>query len=100
MTAFLAISTALLTAMPVSAAGDDQNPPAAASGQNATAAGAGPAKKPPAPWWLKSATADVLGSKWLFHAEGSASFMDAKGNTDGTSLDVTGLMDLRKGRYT
>jgi hypothetical protein len=97
---------ALLTMAPVgSAASDDQNPPPSQppAGQQPVTTGASTAPKKPdlTGWWHKSSMDyHPLPSEWLFHAEGTFSVMDATGNTDGTSLDISGSTDLRKYRFT
>src|SRR5258708_15132957 len=99
--AVLALFAALA---PAGAATDQQNaassqPPA---GQQ-VAAGTPEAKKGPnlTGWWRKGAMEyHPLPKQWLFHGEAIVSFMDAKGNTDGTSLEITGSADLRKSRFT
>jgi hypothetical protein len=82
------------------ASGDDQNPPSA---QPPPAAGApqAPKKQDLATWWQKSSMEYTLfPARWLFHADGTFSYMNASGNTSGTILNFSASADLRKSRFT
>jgi hypothetical protein len=90
------------------ATSDDQNPPnpqpaPAAGVKPAPAAGAPQAPKKPAlgAWWQKSAMEyDPMPAQWLFHADGTFSYMNASGNTSGSVLNVSASADTRKSRFT
>lgn len=82
------------------AAPEDQNPP---SEPQAPAAGAqqAPKKRELGNWWEKSAMEfHPLPARWLFHGAGTLSYMNATGNTSGTTLDVSANADVRKARFT
>lgn len=52
-------------------------------------------------WWQRSSLSyDTSPKQYLYHVEGTLSFMDARGNTEGSSLDMKGGFDVRKGRVT
>ncbi len=52
-------------------------------------------------WWQKNALEyKPLPAQWLFHAEGTLSYMDASGNTSGSSVDAMATMAIRKHRFT
>jgi hypothetical protein len=85
------------------AAPGDQNPP---GGQQPPASSApqapqAPKKQDLSGWWQKSAMAyQPLPEKWLFHADGTLSYMNASGNVSGSTLDVSGSAEVRKNRFT
>lgn len=65
--------------------------------------GAEPAAAKPdqAKWWQESSLShNAVPSRYLFHTEGTFSYMEARGNTEGTALDVQVELDARKGRVT
>ena len=90
------------------AAPEDQNPPstppAPAAGKPAASAPAAPAatkKAEPGNWWEKSSMeATPWPTRWLFHAAGTFSYMNASGNTSGSTVDLTAGADVRKSRFT
>jgi hypothetical protein len=58
-------------------------------------------KKPDTrPWWQKSSFDYPPTPQVLWHVEGSFSFMDAEGNTSGTTLDTNARVEARKWRFT
>lgn len=75
-----------------------QGPAAAPPAQAASAA----AKKPDlGAWWQKNALEySPLPAQWLFHAEGSFSYMNASGNTSGSTVDASATAEIRKKRFT
>ena len=86
----------------------DQAPPGAQQG-SAASAQQGPAanvpqppKKPElGPWWQKNALEyKPLPARWLFHADGTLSYMNASGNTSGSTLDISAGAEVRKDRFT
>lgn len=59
------------------------------------------AKPAAANWWQRSSLSyDTLPSQYLFHVEGTVSFTEATGNTEGRALDAQTELDMRKGRVT
>ncbi len=90
------------------AALDDQNPPntqqtPAAGAQQAPVAAAkeAPKKQDLGAWWDKSSMEyHPVPERWLFHATGTFSYMNASGNTSGNTEDFTGSGVLRKSRFT
>lgn len=93
----------LAAALPLHAADDDQ----AAKGADAKPADSKPAdtkeasQKPDlGPWWQKSSLDYPHIPQVLWHAAGSFAFMDAEGNTSGTTLDTSANFDVRKWRFT
>jgi hypothetical protein len=82
------------------AASDDQNPPGA---QPPAATSEAPAPKKPdlSNWWQKSSMEyRPLPAQWLFHVDGTFSYMNSSGNTSGTILNVSANGDVRKSRFT
>jgi hypothetical protein len=88
-----------------------QPPPQTANAQQAPAAGTPPATAASAPaapkkqeigrWWEKSSREySPLLPQWLFHAEGTLSYMNASGNASGSTFDTTDRVDVRKARCT
>jgi hypothetical protein len=52
-------------------------------------------------WWRKNALEyDPLPARWLFHVEGTLSYMNASGNTTGSSFDASASVYARKARTT
>jgi hypothetical protein len=97
------------SAPPAPAAGTPLASPASASPTPApTTPPAPPTGVPLAPkkvesgnWWEKSsldATPQPTG--WLFHAAGTFSYMNATGNTSGSTVDLTAGVDVRKSHFT
>ena len=72
---------------------DDQNPPPAA-------ATAGPAAKKALPWWLTSSQEHPSSQPWLYHIDGTFSYMNGSGNTSGTSYDTSANGWIRRHRFT
>jgi putative salt-induced outer membrane protein YdiY len=59
------------------------------------------AKQELANWWQKSSLSyGTLPARYLFHVEGTVSYEEASGNTEGRALDVRAGLDTRKGRIT
>jgi len=88
-----------------------QPPPQTANTQQAPATGSQPAPAAGAPaaakkqeigkWWEKSSREySPLLPQWLFHAEGTLSYMNASGNASGSTFDTTDRLDVRKDRCT
>lgn len=95
------------------AAPDDQSPPGAQPSSKAAPAAASkdpqaPQSEAPAPkkrelgsWWEKNSLEYTPGvNQWLFHAAGTFSYMNAAGNTSGSTLDTSGDAEIRKRRFT
>ena len=90
------------------AASGDQTPPSAPQGPAASApqgpaTGAPQAPKKPelGAWWQKNAMEyKPLPSRWLFPADGTLSYMNASGNTSGSTLDISANAEVRKDRFT
>ena len=83
------------------AAFEDQNPPGAPAPPAAQSAQQAPKKRDLGAWWGKSSMDyNPLPEQWLFHATGTFSYMNASGNTAGTTVDVTAAGDVRKNRFT
>lgn len=74
------------------------------AGEGEAASGSGakePASAAHADWWTKSALGGAsIPSQTLYHVEGTLSFMDASGNTDGSVLNGRTEFDIRKWRFT
>jgi hypothetical protein len=52
-------------------------------------------------WWMNSSLFyDPMPQQWLKHFEGTVSYANSQGNVEGSQLDVKGLFDLRKHRFT
>jgi len=52
-------------------------------------------------WWMNSSLFySPLPQQWLKHFEGTVSYSNSQGNVEGSLLDVKGLFDLRKHRFT
>jgi hypothetical protein len=71
----------------------------------AACAAADEGAKPPSPesagWWTKSSlSAATMPTKVLLHFQGTLSFMNAEGNTVGSSFDTKGDLLLRRWRFT
>ena len=65
------------------------------------AAPAAPKKRELGAWWQKNALEyKPMPSQWLFHADGTISYMNASGNTSGSTVDAAGNVELRKHRIT
>jgi opacity protein-like surface antigen len=61
--------------------------------------------KPPTPesagWWTKSSLSDrPMPTKILYHFQGTLSYMNAEGNTEGSTFDTKGELQLRRWRFT
>ena len=91
----LLLAASLAVAAPFVAHSQADKPPAAK-----TAPAAGDKKPNTANWWQKSALDHDRVKQVLFHANGSLSFMQATGNTSGTTLDVGGAFQARKSVIT
>ncbi len=81
---------------------DQDSKPAAQKAVDPNSADAKAAAKKPdnRPWWQKSSFDDAPTPGILWHVEGSFSFMDAEGNSSGTTLDSNARLQARKGRWT
>ncbi len=72
----------------------------------AMAAACAAADQAPAPpekqgWWLQSSLSDQpMPSKVLYHIQGTLSYMNAQGNSDGSVFDTKGELQLRRWRFT
>jgi hypothetical protein len=103
-TLFMMIAAAgIAAAVPLWTGDEDQDakpvPQKAVDAKSADAKAA--ARKPDTrPWWLKSSFDDAPTPGILWHVEGTFSFMDAEGNTSGTTLDSNAKLQARKGRWT
>jgi hypothetical protein len=80
-------------------------PPAQAANAVQTAPATQPApvlkKQELGRWWERSSRDySPLVHEWLFHAEGTLSYMNAAGNTSGSTIDTTDRLDVRKDRCT
>ncbi|HWB85703.1 MAG TPA: DUF481 domain-containing protein [Bryobacteraceae bacterium] len=65
------------------------------------AADAQPGKHEVADWWQKSSVATTpIPEPVFFHVDGSLSYMNAQGNTDGSTFDAGAAFDVRKWRFT
>lgn len=89
----------------VAVAADDTTgtpkPTAAGAPAASASAPAIPKKQNLGPWWQKNALErQPVPAQWLFHAEGTFSFMNASGNTSGNSVDLSASGVIRKNRYT
>jgi hypothetical protein len=52
-------------------------------------------------WWLKSSlSAQPMPTKILYHFQGTLSYMNAQGNTDGSLFDTKADLQLRRWRFT
>jgi hypothetical protein len=64
------------------------------------------AEQAPAPpenpgWWLQSSLShQPMPTKTLFHFQGTLSYMNAQGNTEGSNFDTKGELQLRRWRFT
>jgi hypothetical protein len=121
-----AMAPALVVCLAMSlcaAESDSQNPP---GGQQPPAASQPPPQTPNAPqvpagtqptpaastpaapkkqeigrWWEKSSREySPLLHQWLFHGEGTLSYMNAAGNASGSTFDTSDRLDVRKDRCT
>jgi hypothetical protein len=96
-----AASTPAAPAASTPAAPAAATPAAATPPAPATGAPPAPKKVDPGNWWEKSSLeATPMPIKWLFHATGTFSYMNASGNTSGSTVDLTAGADLRKSRFT
>jgi hypothetical protein len=79
-----------------------QQPPATGTpSATASSAPAAPRKQDIGRWWEKSSREySPLLDQWLFHAEGTVSYMNAAGNASGSTFDTSDRMDIRKDRCT
>jgi hypothetical protein len=69
--------------------------------QSPSAGAAAPQKQKLGAWWEANAMKiKPLPTRWLFHAEGTLSYMNAAGNASGSTLDATASGEIRKGRFT
>jgi hypothetical protein len=60
-----------------------------------------PSSGSPVNWWQTSSLAHTSSpGRYLAHVEGTLSFMDARGNTEGNAFDARAGFDLRRGRIT
>jgi hypothetical protein len=74
---------------------------AAGGGGAQQAAGTAPKKRDLGAWWQKNAMEySPLPERWLFHADGTLSYMNASGNTSGSTFDVGANAQIRKDRVT
>lgn len=95
---FAVVASALLQLVPLTClAGGNEAP------QESTASSA--SEKAPdnavADWWTKSSLAGpILPPQFLFHVQGTLSFMDAQGNTNGSLLNGQSEFDVRRARFT
>ncbi|HEX7360862.1 MAG TPA: DUF481 domain-containing protein [Bryobacteraceae bacterium] len=92
------LSAALLQLVPLSClAGGKETPK-----QDAAKQAVGNTKPGvPADWWTKSSLASpILPPQILYHIQGTLSFMDARGNTNGSVLNGSSGFDVRKLRFT
>jgi hypothetical protein len=99
----LLAATAIAAALPLAPGDEDQDTkpaPQKAVDPNSTDAKAAAKKPDTRPWWLKSSFDHPPTSQILWHVEGSFSFMDAEGNSSGTTLDSNARLQARKGRFT
>jgi hypothetical protein len=77
-----------------------QSQPDAPQASPASAAQA-PKKQDLGSWWQKNPLEyNPVPKQWLFHAEGTLSYMSASGNTDGSTFDVSGDGEVRKNRLS
>jgi Protein of unknown function, DUF481 len=93
----------MAAAVPVGTGDEDQDTKAAPQKavDTNTAAAKDAAKKPDTrPWWQKSSFDYPPISQILWHVDGSFAFMDAEGNSSGTTLDTNARLEARKGRFT
>lgn len=99
----LITATGLAAAAPLSCGDEDQDSqPGAQNAVETKPADTKEATKKPdlGPWWQKSSLDYPPIHQVLWHAAGSFSFMDAAGNTSGTTLDSNASLDVRKWRFT
>jgi len=97
------IAAGIVAAGPLWTGDEDQDSkPAPQKAVDASSAEAKAAAKKPdnRPWWVKSSFDDAPTPGILWHVEGSFSFMDAEGNSSGTTLDSNARLQARKGRFT
>jgi hypothetical protein len=86
----------------------DQTPPSAPAVPAVCPAPAPKASEAPAPkkqdlssWWQKNAMKlKPLPAQWLFHGDGTLSYVNASGNMSGSTLDVAADGEVRKDRFT
>jgi hypothetical protein len=65
------------------------------------AADQAPAPPEKAGWWLQSSLSkQPMPTKILYHIQGTLSYMNAQGNTDGSVFDTKGELQLRRWRFT
>jgi putative salt-induced outer membrane protein YdiY len=102
-----AVLPVLLACLSIALAGEEpaaQTPAAAQPAPAAAAATSAPAqakKRELGAWWEKNAMKlKPLPTEWLFHAEGTFSYANTSGNTAGSQIDSTGIVELRKNRFT
>jgi hypothetical protein len=96
--AFLLFSAASL--WPHAAADDDQTAQTSQKAVSSTADASAPKKPDTSGWWQKSSLDFPGVSQVLLHVDGSLSFMDAAGNTSGTTIDTAANAYVRKSRWT
>ena len=78
-----------------------QAPPAGTQPASAASAPVAAKKQKIGKWWEKgSQEYSPLLRQWLFHAEGTLSYMNASGNASGSTFDTTDRLDVRKDRCT
>lgn len=75
------------------------------AGQNDSPDASGNAPKPASPaeaeWWTKSSLeTPTIPPQFLYHIEGTLSYMDAQGNTNGSLFNGQTGFDIRKWRFT
>jgi hypothetical protein len=92
---------AVCGALSLCAAADDQRPPSAAPPAAAASTPQAPKKQNLGAWWQKNALEYTpMPDQWLFHAEGTLSYMNASGNTTGSTFDTSANAEIRKSRIT
>src|SRR5437660_8766340 len=68
-----------------------------------TAADQAQAPTPPAKtgWWLKSSLSEhPIPAKFLYHFQGTLSYMNAEGNTEGSAFEPKAELQVRRWRFT